>query len=104
MPNINLILGAFWLVVGTGVLVWSAVDPERNARMTGLNLTALGVGALALTVYNFARWWFSRPRQEVDWMGRPFPPRQTPKVIDYDPDLDFSKRRDEGPPPADPQK
>ncbi|MFO0965652.1 MAG: hypothetical protein U0793_08725 [Gemmataceae bacterium] len=93
MKHFNLILGLFWLLLGGAILVWRFVDPERNARMGGLNMTFLGIGALALAIYNGARWWLlrPRPRPETDWLGRTFPPRQPPKVVEYDPDLDFTK-------------
>ena len=91
MRNFNLILGLFWILLGGGILLWRALDPERNARMGGINMTLLGVGALALAVYNLTRWWLLRPRPETDWLGRDFPPRQPPKVVEYNPELDFNK-------------
>src|SRR5262249_23448078 len=91
MKHFNLILGCFWLLLGGAILLWRGLDPDRNARMGGLNMTCLAVGALALAIYNMARWWLMRPRPETDWLGRTFPPRQPPKVIEYNPELDFTK-------------
>lgn len=92
MPNFNLFLGLIWLLVGAGILIWSAVDPEAAARMPRYNMTLLGVGALALALYNGVRWRFSKARQqEIDWMGRRFPPRKPPRVVEYNPELDFNK-------------
>lgn len=97
---INLMLAGVWLVTGVGALLWAMLDPERNARMQGVNLYFVGGGALALALYNAVRWWFTRPGKEFDWLGRPFPPRKPPRVVDYNPDLDFTKRDPDEKPPV----
>jgi len=88
---INLLLGVAWFLFGVAVFVWVALDPEKNSEAHGLNMYFVGGGAIALALYNTVRWWLSRPRPEIDWMGREFPPRKPPRVEEYNPDLDFSK-------------
>lgn len=91
---INLILAVVWTCFAVAMLVWAALEPEREPP--GLNRTLLAVGGFVLALYNVVRWWFTRPRQEFDWLGRRFPPRKPPRVVDYNPDLDFSQPRDSG--------
>jgi hypothetical protein len=87
---VNLVLALVWLLLGIGAILWSMIDPERNARMTGLNLTYLSIGAFVLCLYNLVRWWFTRSRRGMTWPSR-FPPRKPPRVLEYDPNLDFSR-------------
>jgi hypothetical protein len=85
---INLILALVWTCFGVGILVWQAMEPMRE--LPGLNRTFLSIGAFVLALYNLVRWWFTRPKPEMDWLGRRFPPRKPPRVVDYNPELDFS--------------
>lgn len=88
---VNLILAFVWMMVGVGLFIWSFLNPEMNGRMQGFNMHFMGGAALVLCAYNFVRWWYTRQRNEIDWMGRPFPPRKPPRVVEYNPELDFTK-------------
>jgi hypothetical protein len=59
----NLYLFLFWLVLGGALLLWPLVD--ANARVPALRGTSIPVGwlALALALYNLARWWAIRSQR-----------------------------------------
>jgi hypothetical protein len=60
---VRLIMAGFWIILGCTLLVWKQQHPESGAlTITG---TGISVGwlALALAVYDLARWRLDRSRQ-----------------------------------------
>ena len=57
--NLNLFMGAFWLLLGGALVVYTWVDPVRAPRVWDTNISIGWVG-IVLALYNFARWWSSR--------------------------------------------
>src|SRR5712691_8204443 len=57
--NLNLFMGAFWLLLGGALVVYTWVDPIGAPRVWDTNISIGWVG-IVLALYNFARWWSSR--------------------------------------------
>src|SRR5262249_14629127 len=64
----NLGLAVFWVLVGIGLLVWHALDPEATRGKLGG--VSLGWVALVLGAYLFARWWSDRSYRAMRQMER----------------------------------
>jgi hypothetical protein len=104
----NLVLMAAWLLIAAVVFDPLGLAPENlRRRLGGVETTLVGVLAVVLAVYNFARWW---ARRSID-RGRsgrcPGPlsvrmPDREPEEYVPNPELDFLKVPDADKPPPGP--
>lgn len=94
----NLGLAVLWVVVGVGLLVWHALDPEATRGKIGG--VSLGWVALVLGIYNVARWWSERTYRatRAAERAREDQQRRSPRRAEPEPDSPF--RFDENSPPS----
>jgi hypothetical protein len=94
--NLNLYFAVFWLLVGAGLLVWPAVDPQVprfQILETGLSAGWFGI---VLGLYNVSRWWSIRTaarqrqvREEMALRHAGEQPRRPPQ--EPDPNFNFTE-------------
>ena len=96
--HMRLALGAFFLVVGIGLLVLRFGAPEAVARFDPLRLFLGALLALVLSAVNLMKWysgwlWFQERATPV---REPLQPEPTRTDEEYNPEFDFGKdARDE---------
>jgi hypothetical protein len=97
----NLALMVLWLLIAAVVFNPFGLVPERlQRRLGGPETTLVGALAVALAVYNFARWWANRSAYRDRSGRRPGPLSvqtldREPEKYEPNPELDFLK-----PPPG----
>ena|SRR6516225_8409895 len=100
--NLNLFMAIFWLILGLGLVIYHALNPQQgNFRIIGTDLSA-GWLIVVLAIWNVLRWWsaraadkdrqfeedaaFQRQRKHYDQLSQ----REPEKEI-VNPEFDFSK-------------
>jgi hypothetical protein len=97
---LNLLLALFWFLLGVAILVWHGTTDDQALRLPfgGRHISA-GWLAMALVVYNLARWWSVRSAglqrqaaREAEARQRERDARRHEPIGEPDPNFDFTDR------------